>query len=129
MSTEVIQNVPEVSSWDVSTASYEDLLDESNDKKMQLQPDTLKEENIGDEIVSIVDDTKTDHSVPNGWSYGGSFLTNNFIIKSPAGAAFKSRRDALEDMIVSRMYSYQDVKVMKESVKKDPPKLHPLGTE
>ena len=117
MSAEVIQSVPEVSSWDASTASYDDLLDESHDKKMQLQPDTLQEENIAPGVIGNSDNFISDHSVPSGWSFGGSFLTDSFIIKSPTGAAYKSRRDALEDMIVSGMYSYQDVMVMKECLK------------
>ena len=79
MSAEVIQSVPEVSSWDASTASYDDLLDESPDQKMQLQPDTLQEENIGLGVINNADNFISDHSVPSGWSFGGSFLTDSFI--------------------------------------------------
>ena len=108
MSAQVSHSSSKLGSWDVSDSSYVDLLDESHDQKLHLQPDTLQEDTLS-----------SDNSVPSGWSFEGSFLTDSFIIKSPMGAAFGSRREAFEDMIVSRMYSYRDIMVMKKCLKSE----------
>ena len=67
-------------------------------------PDIFKPPNFDSE-------SKTDHTIPPGWSGRGT--GGSFVLRSPAGVAFRSRRAAFEDMVISGKYPDAEMEAMR----------------
>ena len=87
------------------------LKDDIGHKNNDTFNDTL-DENISLPMQNIPEfDYITDHTVPIGWSYKG--VGGSLRIRSPEGSDFRSRRQALEAMIVSGRHSFEEINTMK----------------
>ena len=94
-----VNNLSEYISGGIAMFDDSSLLVDNN-----TSPDTFKPSNFDSEY-------KTDPTIPPGWSGRGT--GSRYIVRSLAGVAFRSRRSAYEDMVISGKYPDAEMEAMR----------------